>query len=97
MPYHVDRGPNGTPEHEWYEPSDDEEAQAVRAPEEAAKEPGVGEKRIREAIADRSKKATRKKRMWTLAHDALQLFKDAEAEYEEARQRVVQLKAECEG
>jgi len=92
----INRGPNGTPESEATPPSEDDDARADRAVA-FEQERAVGEKRIREAIADRSKKARRVGKFREMLHEMSEYLKQVEADHELARERVVQLKAEYEG
>ena len=107
MPIH--RGVNGTPEYEATPPSEDDDARIDRAvafereqaeaqrAADAVREPEVGEKRIREAIADRAQKAKRVGQVREIAHEMSEYLKHVEADHERARQRVERLKAEYEG
>jgi Zn-dependent metalloprotease len=92
----INHGENGTPEYEATPPSEDDDARADRA---AAfeQERAVGEKRIREAIADRGQKAKRLGQVRNMMQEMSWYLNEVEADHERARQLVVRLKAEYEG
>ena len=106
MPLILQRGVNGTPEYEATPPSETDEERVDRAvafereqaeaqrTANAVREPGVGEKRIREAIADRGQKAKRVGQVREILHEMNELLKQVEDDHERARRRVERLKAE---
>ncbi|MBN38463.1 MAG: hypothetical protein CMI29_08360 [Opitutae bacterium] len=78
-------------------PSEDDDARVDRAVAFDAGRCAVGEKRIREAIADRGNKARRVGQVREMLHEMSEYLKQVEADHELARERVEQLKAEYEG
>ena len=109
MPLILNRGVNGTPEYESTPPSETDEERIDRAvafeqeqaeaqrSAGAVRERAAGEKRIREAIAERGQKAKRVSQVREIVHEMNELLKQVEEDHERARKRVERLKAEHEG